>query len=104
MYGEGNGNPLHYSCLKNSMDRGAWWLKSMESQRVRHDWVTHTLAIKKNEVESLLVRWMNLESVIQTEASQKEKDKYPILTTHVWTIEKRHWWIDSHGKNGNVNE
>ena len=23
--GEGNGNPLHYSCLKNSMDRGAWW-------------------------------------------------------------------------------
>ena len=23
--GEGNGNPLHYSCLENSMDRGAWW-------------------------------------------------------------------------------
>ena len=23
--GEGNGNPLHYSCLGNSMDRGAWW-------------------------------------------------------------------------------
>ena len=23
--GEGNGNPLHYSCLKNPMDRGAWW-------------------------------------------------------------------------------
>ena len=22
---EGNGNPLHYSCLENSMDRGAWW-------------------------------------------------------------------------------
>ena len=22
--GEGNGNPLHYSCLKNPMDRGAW--------------------------------------------------------------------------------
>ena len=22
---EGNGNPLQYSCLKNSMDRGAWW-------------------------------------------------------------------------------
>jgi len=22
--GEGNGNPLQYSCLKNSMDRGAW--------------------------------------------------------------------------------
>ena len=23
--GEGNCNPLQYSCLKNSMDRGAWW-------------------------------------------------------------------------------
>ena len=23
--GEGNGSPLHYSCLENSMDRGAWW-------------------------------------------------------------------------------
>ena len=23
--GEGNGNPLHYSCLKNPMDRGPWW-------------------------------------------------------------------------------
>ena len=24
--GEGNGNPLQYSCLGNLMDRGAWWL------------------------------------------------------------------------------
>ena len=23
--GEGNGNPLQFSCLYNSMDRGAWW-------------------------------------------------------------------------------
>ena len=23
--GVGNGKPLHYSCLKNSMDRGTWW-------------------------------------------------------------------------------
>ena len=25
MFGEGHGNPLQYSCLENSMDRGAWW-------------------------------------------------------------------------------
>ena len=31
--GEGNGNPLQYSCLENSMDRGAWY---MQSQRVRN--------------------------------------------------------------------
>ena len=24
--GEGNGNPLQYSCLENSLDRGAWWV------------------------------------------------------------------------------
>ena len=23
--GEGNGNPFHYSCLENPMDRGVWW-------------------------------------------------------------------------------
>ena len=34
---EGHGNPLQYSCLENSMDKGAWWLKSMGLQRVRHD-------------------------------------------------------------------
>ena len=25
LYGEGNGNPLEYSCLENPVDRGAWW-------------------------------------------------------------------------------
>ena len=35
--GEGNGSPLQYSCLENPMDRGAWWLQSIGSQRVRHD-------------------------------------------------------------------
>ena len=25
IHGEGNGNPLQYSCLEKSMDRGAWW-------------------------------------------------------------------------------
>ena len=35
--GEGNGNLLQYSCLENSMDRGAWWVQSMGPQRVRHN-------------------------------------------------------------------
>ena len=35
--GDGNGNPLQYSCLKNSMDRGAWWARVHGSQRVRHE-------------------------------------------------------------------
>ena len=35
--GEGNGNPLWYSCLEKSMEGEAGRLQSMESQRVRHD-------------------------------------------------------------------
>ena len=33
--GEGNGNPLQYSCLENPMDRGAWWAAILH--RVGHD-------------------------------------------------------------------
>ena len=35
--GEGNGNPLQYSCLENPMEGGAGRLQFMGSQRVRHD-------------------------------------------------------------------
>ena len=37
---EGDGTPLQYSCLENPMDGGAWWLQSMGSLRVGHDWAT----------------------------------------------------------------
>ena len=37
-------------------------------------------AIKRNTFESDLMRWMNLEPIIQSEVSQKEKDKHCILT------------------------
>ena len=36
-------------------------------------------AIKRNAFESALMSWMNLEPIIQSEVSQKEKDKYRIL-------------------------
>ena len=38
--GGGNGNPLQYSCMRNSIDRGACRLQSMGSQRVRHHWAS----------------------------------------------------------------
>ena len=40
-------------------------------------------AIKRNETELFVMRWMDLESVIQSEVSQKEKDKYCKLT-HIY--------------------
>ena len=38
------------------------------------------LSHKKNKFESVLGRWMNLEHVIRSKVSQKEKNKYHILT------------------------
>ena len=46
---------------------------------------TYNSAIKKNEFESVLVRWMNLEPIIQSEVSQKEKNKRHILM-HIYGI------------------
>ena len=52
------------------------WIKKM--------WLIYKVeyysAIKTNQVELFVVRWMDLESVIQSEVSQKEKNKYRMLT------------------------
>ena len=42
-------------------------------------------AIKRNEIELFVVRWIDLESVIQSEVTQKEKNKYHMLT-HIYGI------------------
>ena len=57
------------------------WIKKL--------WHIYTMeyysAIKRNAFESALTRWMNLEPIIQSEVSQKEEDKYRILT-HIHRI------------------
>ena len=57
------------------------WIKKL--------WYIYTMeyysAIKRNTSESVLMRWMNLEPIIQSEVSQKEKVKYHILM-HIYGI------------------
>ena len=57
------------------------WIKKL--------WYIYTMkyysAIKRNAFESVLMRWMNLEPIIQSEVSQKDKDKYRILI-HIYGI------------------
>ena len=57
------------------------WIKKM--------WHMYTVeyysAIKRNKIELFLVRWMDLESVIKNEVSQKERNKYSMLT-HIYGI------------------
>ena len=46
-------------------------------------------AIKKNTFESVLMRWMKLEPIIQSEVIQKEKHQYSILT-HIYGFSSGH--------------
>ena len=46
--------------------------------------IEYCSAIKRNVFEPILLRWMKLESIIQSEVSQKEKDKYTL--THIYGI------------------
>ena len=62
---------------------------SIEDEWIKKLWYIYTMeyysAIKRNAFESVLMSWMNLEPVKQSEVSQKEKDKYHILT-HIYGI------------------
>ena len=49
------------------------------------------LSHKRNEIELFVARWMDLETVIQSEVSQKQKNKYCMLT-HIYGIKKRKWF------------
>ena len=57
------------------------WIKKL--------WYIYTMeyysAIKRNAFESVVMRWINLEPIIQSEVSQKEKHQYSILT-HIYGI------------------
>ena len=55
--------------------RKLWYIYTME----------YSSAIKKNTFESVLMRWMKLEPIIQSEVSQKEKHQYIILM-HIYGI------------------
>ena len=57
----------------------------MDKKAVVHIHNGVLLAIKKNSSESVLMRWMKLGPIIQSEVSQKEKYQYDILT-HIYGI------------------
>ena len=52
---------------------------------VVHIYTGILVSSKKNEIGSFVVMWMDLESVIESEASQKEKNKYHI-SMHIYGI------------------
>ena len=65
---------------------------SLTDEWMKKLWYIHTKeyysVIKKNTFESVLMRWMNLEPIIQNEVSQKEKDKLSYSNAYIWNLEK----------------
>ena len=64
-------------------------LSPSADESIRKLWYIYIMgyysAIKKNAFESLLMRWMKLEPIIQSDVRQKEKHQYSILT-HIYGI------------------
>jgi len=87
-----NINNLRYADDTTLMAESEEELKSpcpSADEWIRKLWYIYTMeyysAIKKNTFESVLMRWMKLEPIIQNEVSQKEKHKYSILT-HIYRV------------------
>ena len=82
-------NPMvHCSTIYNS-----WKMEStrcpLTDEWIKKLWYICTMeyysAIRRNALELVLMMWMNLEPIIQSEVSQKEEDKHCILT-HIYRI------------------
>ena len=91
--GEGNGNPLQCSCLENPRDRGAWWLLSMGSHRVGHDWsdlaaAAHTGKVTLKVLQARLQQYTNRElSGVQVGFTNGRGTRDQIANIS-WVIEK----------------
>ena len=59
--------------------------RQMDKKAVVHIHMEYYSAIKKNAFQSVLMSWMKLEPIIQSEVSQKEKHKYYLLM-HIYVI------------------
>ena len=57
---------------------------------IRKLWYIYTMeyysAIKKNAFESVLIKWMKLEPIMQSEVSQKEKKPIQYINTSIWNL------------------
>ena len=52
--GRRNGNPLHYSCLENPMDGGAWLVTVCGGRRARHDRVTSLSLVLSKTIQEIM--------------------------------------------------
>ena len=83
--GEGNGNPLQFSCLENCRDREEpGGLQSMRSQRVGHDWVTKT---HTHSILLALLAWLNAKTLHFPWQNLSHKNWFNITRIKIWNVE-----------------
>ena len=77
--GEGNGNPLQYSCLENPVDRGAWWKKKKRCLPLGRKAMTNLDGILKNRDITLPIKVHLVKAMV-----------FPVATYgfESWTIKK----------------
>ena len=64
--------------LADEWKRKLWYMYTME----------YYSALKKNTFESVLMRWMKLESIKQSEVSQEKKTPIQYIDTYIWNLER----------------
>ena len=65
---------------------------SLADEWIRKLWYIYIMeyysAIQKNTFESVLMWWMKLESIVQSEVNQKEKTPIQYINTYIWNLER----------------
>ena len=101
--GEGNGNPFQYSCLENSMHRGAWWATVHGGHRVGHDWASNRYwgflggaALKNPPAHAGDIRHTG--SISGSGRSPGEGNGYPLQYSSLEnSMNRGGWWAMVHG-------
>ena len=94
--GEENGNPLQYSCLENPRDREAWWVLSMGSHRVGHDWsdlaaataAAHASKVILKNLQARLQQYVNHELPYGQAGFRKGRGTRDQIANICWIIRK----------------
>ena len=103
MLGEGNGTPLQYSCLEDSMDGGAWWVTvhGVAKSRTRMTRLSSSSSSNLVSVASQVAPWKNppanaVQSLGREDPWRRKWQPTPVfLLGH--PIDRGAWWATVHG-------
>ena len=95
--GEGNGNPLQYSCLGNPMDRGSWWTMVHTVPRVKYDWATSLSLFLWTSLVAQTVKHLSTMQETWVPSLGREDPMEKEMAIHSSTIAWKIPWIEEPG-------